>query len=179
MTHVCARHRWHRDRLHYGTVWRVQDGQVADLPYPCRNMSTPRRYGRRRGQMPVYRHRRHLPTCSLVGCSGALWVEWRGGVGQCRVCASIQRGPPAATFDCRQRSDVGIAVSVIPFCVGEMCSPMTRFCLLIVDSATALFRSDYIGRGELAARQAHLSKFLRNLQRLADEVSRFVVVVSQ
>lgn len=45
-----------------------------------------------------------------------------------------------------------------------------RFCLLIVDSATALFRSDYIGRGELAARQAHLSKFLRNLQRLADEV---------
>src|ERR1700677_2108300 len=45
-----------------------------------------------------------------------------------------------------------------------------RFCLLIVDSATALYRSDYIGRGELAARQAHLSKFLRNLQRLADEV---------
>jgi RecA/RadA recombinase len=45
-----------------------------------------------------------------------------------------------------------------------------RFCLLIVDSATALYRSDYIGRGELAARQAHLSKFLRTLQRLADEV---------
>ena len=46
----------------------------------------------------------------------------------------------------------------------------SRFCLLIVDSATALFRSDYLGRGELAARQAHLSKFLRGLQRLADEV---------
>jgi len=45
-----------------------------------------------------------------------------------------------------------------------------RFCLLIVDSATALYRSDYVGRGELAARQAHLSKFLRSLQRLADEV---------
>lgn len=45
-----------------------------------------------------------------------------------------------------------------------------RFCLLIVDSATALYRSDYVGRGELAARQAHLSKFLRTLQRLADEV---------
>ena len=39
-----------------------------------------------------------------------------------------------------------------------------------MDSVTALYRSDYIGRGELAARQAHLSKFLRNLQRLADEV---------
>jgi DNA repair protein RAD51 len=46
----------------------------------------------------------------------------------------------------------------------------SRFCLLIVDSATALYRSDYIGRGELAARQAHLSKYLRTLQRLADEV---------
>ena len=45
-----------------------------------------------------------------------------------------------------------------------------RFCLLIVDSATALYRSDYVGRGELAARQAHLSRFLRTLQRLADEV---------
>ena len=51
---------------------------------------------------------------------------------------------------------------------------MHSFCLLIVDSATALFRSDYIGRGELAARQAHLSKFLRNLQRLADEVRHFL-----
>lgn len=43
---------------------------------------------------------------------------------------------------------------------------------MIVDSATALYRSDYVGRGELAARQAHLSKFLRTLQRLADEVRK-------
>ncbi|KAI0322672.1 Rad51-domain-containing protein [Amylostereum chailletii] len=55
----------------------------------------------------------------------------------------------------------------------------SRFCLLIVDSATALFRSDYIGRGELAARQAHLSKFLRNLQRLADEFGIAVVFSNQ
>ena len=41
-----------------------------------------------------------------------------------------------------------------------------------MDSVTALYRSDYIGRGELAARQAHLSKFLRTLQRLADEVRK-------
>ena len=45
-----------------------------------------------------------------------------------------------------------------------------RFCLLIVDSATALYRTDFSGRGELSARQAHLGKFLRTLQRLADEV---------
>ena len=47
----------------------------------------------------------------------------------------------------------------------------TRFCLLIVDSCTALYRTDFSGRGELSARQTHLGKFLRTLQRLADEVS--------
>lgn len=46
----------------------------------------------------------------------------------------------------------------------------TRFALLIIDSATALYRTDYSGRGELAARQMHLAKFLRLLLRIADEV---------
>lgn len=45
-----------------------------------------------------------------------------------------------------------------------------RFCLLIVDSVMNLYRTDFAGRGELSARQAHLAKFLRTLQRLADEV---------
>ncbi|KAJ1345417.1 hypothetical protein BSLG_000930 [Batrachochytrium salamandrivorans] len=44
-----------------------------------------------------------------------------------------------------------------------------RFALLIVDSATALYRTDYSGRGELSARQVHLAQFLRTLMRLADE----------
>ncbi|TYI79714.1 hypothetical protein E1A91_D05G039900v1 [Gossypium mustelinum] len=46
----------------------------------------------------------------------------------------------------------------------------TRFALMIVDSATALYRTDFTGRGELSARQMHLAKFLRSLQKLADEV---------
>lgn len=41
---------------------------------------------------------------------------------------------------------------------------------MIVDSATNLYRTDYNGRAELSARQSHLGKFLRTLQRLADEV---------
>ena len=45
-----------------------------------------------------------------------------------------------------------------------------RYALLVVDSATALYRTDFSGRGELSARQMHLGKFLRNLQRIADEV---------
>ncbi|KAJ1536572.1 DNA repair protein RAD51 A [Nowakowskiella sp. JEL0078] len=45
-----------------------------------------------------------------------------------------------------------------------------RFALLIVDSATSLYRTDFSGRGELSARQMHLARFLRVLMRLADEV---------
>ncbi|KAH9937019.1 Rad51-domain-containing protein [Fomitopsis serialis] len=55
----------------------------------------------------------------------------------------------------------------------------SRFCLLIVDSCTALYRTDFNGRGELSARQAHLGKFLRTLQRLADEFGIAVVMSNQ
>ena len=44
-----------------------------------------------------------------------------------------------------------------------------RYALLVVDSATALFRTDYSGRGELAERQQKLAKFLRTLDKLAQE----------
>jgi DNA repair protein RAD51 len=43
---------------------------------------------------------------------------------------------------------------------------------LIVDSCTALYRTDFNGRGELSVRQNHLGSFLRGLLRLADEVNR-------
>jgi len=55
----------------------------------------------------------------------------------------------------------------------------SRFCLLIVDSATNLYRTDFNGRGELSARQTHLAKFLRTLQRLADEFGIAVVITNQ
>ncbi|KAG0977216.1 hypothetical protein G6F29_010237 [Rhizopus arrhizus] len=55
----------------------------------------------------------------------------------------------------------------------------TRFALLIVDSAIALYRTDYVGRGELAARQNHLAQFLRRLQRLADEFGVAVIITNQ
>ncbi|MGH0122938.1 UNVERIFIED_CONTAM: hypothetical protein FKN15_018605 [Acipenser sinensis] len=55
----------------------------------------------------------------------------------------------------------------------------SRYALLIVDSATALYRTDYSGRGELAARQMHLARFLRMLLRLADEFGVAVVITNQ
>ena len=54
-----------------------------------------------------------------------------------------------------------------------------RYSLIIVDSATALFRTDYTGRGELALRQQKLAQFLRRLQRLADEFGVAVVITNQ
>lgn len=54
-----------------------------------------------------------------------------------------------------------------------------RFALMIVDSATALYRTDFSGRGELSARQMHLAKFLRTLQRIADEFGVAVVISNQ
>ena len=40
-----------------------------------------------------------------------------------------------------------------------------RYALIIVDSATSLYRTDYSGRGELSSRQMHLARFLRMLLR--------------
>ncbi|KAB8339047.1 hypothetical protein FH972_021983 [Carpinus fangiana] len=55
----------------------------------------------------------------------------------------------------------------------------TRFSLLVVDSATSLYRTDFAGRGELSARQTSLAKFMRTLQRLADEFGIAVVITNQ
>ena len=55
----------------------------------------------------------------------------------------------------------------------------SRYALLIVDSATALYRTDYSGRGELSARQMSLAQFLRMLLRLADEFGVAVVITNQ
>ncbi|KAH3902607.1 probable DNA repair protein rhp51 [Saccharomycodes ludwigii] len=55
----------------------------------------------------------------------------------------------------------------------------SRFSLIIVDSIMALYRTDFSGRGELSARQMHLAKFMRALQRLADQFGVAVVITNQ
>mmetsp|Transcript_21160 Transcript_21160/g.29643 ORF Transcript_21160/g.29643 Transcript_21160/m.29643 type:complete len:256 (+) Transcript_21160:403-1170(+) len=54
-----------------------------------------------------------------------------------------------------------------------------RYALLIVDSATALYRTDYSGRGELSERQMSMAQFLRQLTRLAEEFGVAVVITNQ
>jgi len=55
----------------------------------------------------------------------------------------------------------------------------SRFALIIVDSATALYRSEFNGRGELYVRQSHMGRFLRGLQKIADEKKVAVIVTNQ
>lgn len=51
--------------------------------------------------------------------------------------------------------------------------------LLIVDSLTAQFRSEYIGRGKLADRQQQLSKHMRTLMKIAEMHNIAVLVTNQ
>jgi len=51
--------------------------------------------------------------------------------------------------------------------------------LIVVDSLTSAFRSDYIGRGNLAERQQKLNKHVHTLQRYADMYNIAVYVTNQ
>lgn len=54
----------------------------------------------------------------------------------------------------------------------------THYSIVIVDSATALFRSEFTGRGELCTRQINLNKFMRMLRKLADEFKVAVLITN-
>lgn len=51
--------------------------------------------------------------------------------------------------------------------------------LIVIDSLTSHFRADFMGRGELAARQQKLNRHLHQLQRLADAFNLAVYVTNQ
>ncbi len=51
--------------------------------------------------------------------------------------------------------------------------------LLVVDSITSLFRSDYSGRGELAPRQQKLNRHVHDLQKIADVYNVAVYITNQ
>lgn len=51
--------------------------------------------------------------------------------------------------------------------------------LVIIDSLTSTFRSDYMGRGTLATRQQKLNRHLHDLQRLADVNNVAIYVTNQ
>ncbi|KAG0440847.1 Meiotic recombination protein DMC1/LIM15 like protein [Dictyocoela muelleri] len=51
--------------------------------------------------------------------------------------------------------------------------------LLIIDSIISLFRTDFVGRGELGERQQKLNQFLARLMRIAEEFNVAVFITNQ
>lgn len=98
-----------------------------------------------------------------------IWTGSERGVRQCCIRSGLQFGSSAeiartsVSYDgwCKVARKHELKILYLK---------VLRYALLIVDSATALYRTDFSGRGELSARQMHLAKFLRYVQRLADEV---------
>ncbi|KAI6185107.1 DNA repair protein RAD51-like protein [Aphelenchoides fujianensis] len=68
-------------------------------------------------------------------------------------------------------------LSLLTQAAAMMCE--SRYALVVVDSIMALYRTDFSGRGELAARQQHLARFLRGLVKLAEEFGVAVVMTNQ
>lgn len=54
-----------------------------------------------------------------------------------------------------------------------------KYKLLVVDSVISLFRSDFVGRGELGERQQKLNQFLTKLLQMAEEFNVAVFITNQ
>lgn len=63
--------------------------------------------------------------------------------------------------------------------ISEMIKNGEPIKLLIVDSLTAHFRSEYSGRGQLADRQQKLNRYLHDLMRLAEQHNLAIYVTNQ
>ena len=63
----------------------------------------------------------------------------------------------------------------------QLAAKMTEeiFRLVIVDSAMALFRVDFSGRGELSERQQKLGRFMSCLVKLAEQFNVAVFITNQ
>lgn len=132
--------------------------------------------------------------CHTLAVTCQLPIDQRGGEGRCLWIDTEGTFRPERIVEIAKRFDVSATecLNNIAYAKAYNCDHQmdllveannlfarARFSLLIVDSATALYRSDYSGRGELANRQSHLCRFLRALQRIADTFGVAVVITNQ
>lgn len=132
--------------------------------------------------------------CHTLAVTCQLPIDQNGGEGKClyidtegtfrpeRLVAVAQRYKLSATdvldnVAYARAYNTDHQTQLLATASAMMCE--SRYALLIVDSAMALYRTDFSGRGELSARQMHLARFLRMLLRLADEFGVAVVLTNQ
>ncbi|CAE7680284.1 rad51-a [Symbiodinium microadriaticum] len=112
----------------------------------------------------------------------AIYIDTEGTFRPQKLVAIAERFgmEPAEVLDnvvCARAHNSEQQMELLSDAAALMCE--TRFSLMIVDSATALFRTDFHGRGELSERQMQLGQFLRQLTRLAEEFGIAVVLTNQ
>lgn len=126
-------------------------------------------------------------TCQLPvdqgGAEGkALWIDTEGTFRPARLAQIAERFGlnPADVLDnvAYARAHNTDHQGQLLLAAASMMSE-ARFALIVVDSVTALYRTEFNGRGELSARQIHLGRFLRALAKLAEEFGCAVVVTNQ
>ncbi|KAI8972018.1 Rad51-domain-containing protein [Mycotypha africana] len=132
--------------------------------------------------------------CHTLAVTAQLPIEMGGGAGKCLFIDTEATFRPQRIVAIAERFELNAEETLDNIAVArayntdhqaqlliQAAAMMTeaRFSILIVDSAMALYRTDYVGRGELSARQTHLAQFLRQLQKLADEFGVAVVITNQ
>ncbi|EOD12221.1 Rad51 DNA recombinase [Emiliania huxleyi CCMP1516] len=132
----------------------------------------------------------HFPAKLWGGAEGkAMYIDTEGTFRPERLCEIAEKYGLDGAHSPRRRADVldNVAyaraynsehqLQLLAEAAGMMSD--TRFGLIIIDSATGLYRTDYSGRGELSARQMHLAKFLRALSNLAAQFGVACVITNQ
>ncbi|KAI4468490.1 reca/rad51/rada dna strand-pairing family member [Holotrichia oblita] len=125
--------------------------------------------------------------CHTLAVTCQLPIEHNGGEGKCLYIDTEDNVAYARAYNTDHQTQLLIQASAMMAetssgdikANSERYQASFKYSLLIVDSATALYRTDYSGRGELSARQMHLARFLRMLLRLADEFGVAVVITNQ
>lgn len=126
-------------------------------------------------------------TCQMPVTEGgaegkAIYIDTEGSFRPARLQAIAERyglDPTVALENvaCARAHNSEHQMELLQVAAGIMAQD--RYALLVVDSATALYRTDYMGRGELSERQMQMGQFLRQLTRLAEEFGVAVLITNQ
>jgi DNA repair protein RAD51 len=126
-------------------------------------------------------------TCQMPVTEGgaegkAIYIDTEGTFRPARLQAIAERFglDPAVTLEnvaCARAHNSEHQMELLKVAAAIMAQD--RYALLVVDSATALFRTDYMGRGELSERQMQMGQFLRQLTRMAEEFGVAVFITNQ
>lgn len=116
-------------------------------------------------------------TVLVVDTEGSFRVERCAEIAEKRfdldVHAVLDNIRIARAFTVDQQFDLNYAIAGM---IAEDDAPCR---LIIVDSVMNLFRTDYIGRGELAERQQRLNQYLAQLKNIAEEYNVAVLLTNQ